>query len=151
MWPRRYSVFLGRGGYDRLSEENWMHRCGLWPHLQADEIHSFYNLTLQNATIPRRRTVRVRKLFIDQDGKAETSLSQIKKTGTQILYLMGRITDRKWGAGVKETRKIHQPLFSSKMPYGCSYYHPKILYAFLFVHFLFGMVHNICNEPWSSD
>lgn len=62
-------------------------------------------------------------LFIDEDGRAGTWISRVKKESTQIIHLIRRVTNRKWGTGEKETRQLVQALFSSKMLYGYNYYY----------------------------
>ncbi|KAG0411911.1 hypothetical protein HPB47_010937 [Ixodes persulcatus] len=93
------------------------------PQHLADEMRCLYNLTLNNTTIRRERTVRILGLFIDEDGRAGTWLSRVKKEGTQIIHLIRRVTNRKWGTGEKETRQLVQALFSSKVLYGYNYYY----------------------------
>ncbi|KAG0432402.1 hypothetical protein HPB47_020866, partial [Ixodes persulcatus] len=69
------------------------------PQHLAEEVRSPYNLTLNNTTIRRERTVCILGLFIDEDGRSGTGLSE------------------------KETRQLVQALFSSKVLYGYNYYY----------------------------
>ncbi|KAG0410435.1 hypothetical protein HPB47_012454 [Ixodes persulcatus] len=93
------------------------------PQHLADEMRGLYNLTLNNTTIRRERTVRILGLFIDEVGRAGTWLSRVKKEGTQIIHFMRRVTNRKGGTGEKETRQLAQALFSTKVLYGYNYYY----------------------------
>ncbi|KAG0424646.1 hypothetical protein HPB47_028137 [Ixodes persulcatus] len=93
------------------------------PQHLADKMRCLYNLTLNNTTIRRERTVRILGLYIDEDGRAGTWISRVKKEGTQIIHLIRRVTNRKWGTGEKETSQLVQALFSSKVLYGYNYYY----------------------------
>lgn len=89
---------------------------------EANATRNAFHLTLDGQTILRKPSIRILGHLIDEDGKAQTWFEKTRKTCTQLLHLIRRLTNRRWGTREAETRQIVQALIVSRIMYGFVYY-----------------------------
>ncbi|KAG0433727.1 hypothetical protein HPB47_019629, partial [Ixodes persulcatus] len=78
-------------------------------------------LTLENQVIPQVTCIRILGLFLQQDGGGSHALQRLTHTTIQILRMMGRIANRRYGLKEEDATRLIQALIISRVTYSVPY------------------------------